>query len=75
MTEIFPWKPKGMHWRTYSRLFREAENAAAHSWPLSLLKRMGVIWPGCDAKQPESGTRRTLSPGSSPRVGSVERIP
>lgn len=23
----FPWKPKGMHWRTYSRLWRKAQEA------------------------------------------------
>lgn len=29
----FPDKPKGMHWRTYGRLCREAERANVVSWP------------------------------------------
>lgn len=32
MSDEFPPKPKGMHWRTYRRLQTEAENAASFSW-------------------------------------------
>ena len=32
MTEPFPAKPTGMHWRTYRRLFQEAEDADGRSW-------------------------------------------
>ena len=28
--DLFPFKPKGMHWRTYERLQREAEDAKGH---------------------------------------------
>lgn len=31
--EGFPGKPKGMHWRTYSRFFREYQDAQNRSWP------------------------------------------
>jgi hypothetical protein len=37
----FPDKPKGMHWRTYNRLFAEAEEALNQSWPPWLLKQVG----------------------------------
>ncbi len=36
----FPDKPKGMHWRTYSRLCMEAEEAQNQSWPPWLLKQI-----------------------------------
>jgi len=29
--EPFPWKPKGMHWRTYSRLRNQAEQSSNQS--------------------------------------------
>jgi hypothetical protein len=31
----FPWKPRGMHWRTYDRLRLEAEEAGSlpSVWP------------------------------------------
>ena len=32
MLEPFPEKPKGMHWRTYLRLFRKARAAEEKSW-------------------------------------------
>ena len=28
----FPWKPRGLHWKTYWRLRREAERAESKSW-------------------------------------------
>jgi len=31
--EGFPDRPKGMHWNTYSRLYREYEDAQNRSWP------------------------------------------
>ena len=40
MAEPFPTKPKGMHWRTYSRLFREAEEAFKRSIPDWVLRRI-----------------------------------
>jgi len=36
----FPDKPKGMHWRTYSGLFREYEDAQHRSWPPWLLRQI-----------------------------------
>ena len=33
MAEPFPWKPKGMHWTTYSRLALAAREAESRSWP------------------------------------------
>jgi hypothetical protein len=36
----FPPKPKGMHWRTYWRLKRKADEAEDRSWSPWLLKRM-----------------------------------
>ena len=30
--ELFPWKPKGMHWKTYWRLRNESEQANLASW-------------------------------------------
>jgi hypothetical protein len=33
LAEPFPWKPKGMHWRTYNRLRLEAANAESCCWP------------------------------------------
>ena len=45
MGEPFPWKPKGMHWKTYERLRRKAEHAELRSdgmlgeW---MLARFGV---------------------------------
>lgn len=32
MANRFPWKPKGMHWRTYWRLREEAEVAELQGW-------------------------------------------
>ena len=40
-TEGFPDKPKGMHWNTYSRLYREYEDAQYRSWPPWLPKLIG----------------------------------
>ena len=34
MTDFFPWKPKGMHWKTYRRLREESERAKDLSWSL-----------------------------------------
>jgi hypothetical protein len=33
MSEDFPDKPKGMHWRTYFHLKAQAEDAEGRSWP------------------------------------------
>jgi len=33
MIEDFPSKPRGMHWRTYSRVMQLYEYAQSHSWP------------------------------------------
>jgi len=33
LAEDFPDKPKGMHWQTYWRLCRAAEEAESRSWP------------------------------------------
>ena len=33
LAEDFPDKPKGMHWQTYWRLCREAEEAESRCWP------------------------------------------
>jgi len=33
-------KPRGMHWRTYERLFREFEAAENRSWPPWLIRHM-----------------------------------
>ncbi len=32
LSELFPWKPKNMHWKTYYRLREEAEQANNPSW-------------------------------------------
>ena len=40
MSQGFPWKPKGMHWETYSRLRGEYERAANASWPPWVLRMM-----------------------------------
>lgn len=32
MMDPFPWKPKGMHWKTYERLRSKAEDADERSW-------------------------------------------
>lgn len=32
MADLFPWKPKGMHWKTYERLRNRAENAELRMW-------------------------------------------
>ena len=40
MAEPFPDKPKGMHWRNYERLVREAERADALSIPPWLFSRV-----------------------------------
>jgi len=39
--ERFPWKPKGMHWRTYSRLYRVCKEAEQRCWPPWLLRTIG----------------------------------
>ena len=36
--EPFPWKPKGMHWATYSRLYQQ-EHEANHASLVGSLKR------------------------------------
>ena len=36
----FPWKPRGMHWRTYHKLRLEAAEAGARSYPECILKRI-----------------------------------
>jgi hypothetical protein len=38
LAEDFPHKPKGMHWQTYWRLCRKAEEAESRSWPPWVLK-------------------------------------
>jgi len=40
MAEDFPDKPKGMHWRTYDRLCREAEDAQNRSCPPWLIRQI-----------------------------------
>ena len=40
MAEDFPDKPKGMHWRTYDRLCRKAEDAQNSSWPPWLIRQI-----------------------------------
>jgi hypothetical protein len=40
MSQDFPSKPKGMHWRTYWELCAEAEKAETESWPPWLLKML-----------------------------------
>ena len=39
--EPFPDKPKGMHWRTYLRHFKEAADAEARSWA-GMSRRLGI---------------------------------
>jgi hypothetical protein len=36
----WPGKPKGMHWRTYNQLCREAEDAQNRSWPPWLIRQV-----------------------------------
>jgi hypothetical protein len=43
LSEPFPARPRGMHWRTYDRLRRAEEAANAQSWPPWLL--VGVRTP------------------------------
>ena len=38
LLDLFPPKPKGMHWRTYRRLCLEASEAELHGWPGSAPK-------------------------------------
>jgi len=38
LAELFPAKPKGMQWRTYGRLKREAGEAQDRCWPPWVLK-------------------------------------
>ena len=40
MAEDFPDKPKGMHWRTYDLLCREAEDAQNRSCPPWLIRQI-----------------------------------
>lgn len=42
MAEDFPDKPKGMHWRTYSRFIQRYDYAQSLSWPPFLLRSLGV---------------------------------
>jgi hypothetical protein len=42
MADPFPWKPKRMHWKTYWKLRREAEEADFRSYPPWLRKHLGV---------------------------------
>jgi hypothetical protein len=43
LSESFPRKPKGMHWRTYYRLRREAEQAS-HFSSILAAQRFGYDW-------------------------------
>ena len=36
-----PWKPKGMHWRTYHRL-AERYDAYDNQWSLEAMRRFGM---------------------------------
>ena len=45
MADEFPEKPKGMHWRTYSRLIHRYDHAQFLSWPPFLLRDLGLA-PG-----------------------------
>ena len=45
IAEDFPEKPKGMHWRTYSRLIQRYDHAQSLSWPPFLLRDLGLA-PG-----------------------------
>jgi hypothetical protein len=42
LVEPFPDKPKGMWWRTYWRLKREAQEAEYRSW-LGVAQRFGIV--------------------------------
>lgn len=42
LAEPFPDKPKGMHWKTYERLYREAEQAETLSWAAAA-QRFGIL--------------------------------
>ncbi len=41
MTDLFPWKPKGVHWKTYNKLREESEQAKNLSW-LLMGQRLGI---------------------------------
>jgi hypothetical protein len=41
MSEPFPNKPKGMHWKTYFKLFLQDKAASDMSWPPWLLRQIG----------------------------------
>ena len=43
LTQPFPWKPSGMHWRTYWRLRHEAEGAELDGLVSGLQKILGVF--------------------------------
>jgi hypothetical protein len=40
IADPFPSKPKGMHWRTYERLWMNAEEAESQSWPPWMLRML-----------------------------------
>jgi hypothetical protein len=42
LTDLFPDKPKNMHWKTYQRLRRVSEMARKQSWTI-IEKRFGVM--------------------------------
>jgi hypothetical protein len=42
MADPFPWKPKGMYWRTYWNYLRKAEEADARAVPPWLFKQLGL---------------------------------
>src|SRR2546425_9431271 len=43
LAEDFSDKPEGMHWRTYDRIYREAEDAQNRYWPSWLITMLATL--------------------------------